>query len=121
MNIVRFVVVALLAASPALAVEPQIVEVKLDSFTITPARITVKANQPVTIKATNVATFIPHNLVIKAPEAGLDVRIEVRAGKTGQATFTPTQPGSYEMVCDKSPPIGKTHKERGMHGLLIVE
>ena len=121
MIVVRLLLVAILVVSPALATGQQVIELKLDSYTITPDRIVVKADQPVTIKATNNATFISHNLVIKAPEAGIDVHIEVRAGKTGEATFTPTRPGSYEMLCDKAPPIGKSHKEKGMHGLLIVE
>ena len=105
----------------ALAGEATTIEVKLDSYTFKPDKITVKAGQPVTLKVANEASFLPHNLVIKAPDAGIDVRIDVGAGKTGEATFTPTKAGSYPMVCDKAPPIGKSHKEKGMHGLLIVE
>lgn len=105
----------------AFAADPQVIEIKLNSYTITPDRITVKAGQPVTLKVKNEASFIPHNLIIKAPAAGVEVKVDVGAGKTGEASFTPTQPGSYEIICDKSPPIGKSHKAKGMHGLLIVE
>ncbi len=108
-------------AAPALATEPQVIEVKLDSYSFTPDRIVVKANQPVTLKVSNLATFIPHNIVIKAPEAGIDVKLDLRAGKSGEVSFTPTRAGSYEIICDKEPPIGKTHKEKGMHGMLVVE
>lgn len=118
------VMLATLCAS-ALAAEPQatpqVIEVKLDSYTIKPDKITVKAGQPVTLKVKNEASFIPHNLIIKAPQAGVEVKVDVGAGKSGEVSFTPTQPGSYEMICDKSPPIGKSHKAKGMHGLLIVE
>ncbi len=119
-NLVSFVVF-LLAAFPAVAAEPQVITVELDSYSIKPDTIKVKVGQPVTLKVTNVATFIPHNIVIKAPEAGLDVKVDVRGGKGGEATFTATKAGTYEMVCDKAPPIGKSHKEKGMHGKLIVE
>ena len=108
-----------LAAEPQAI--PQAIEVKLDSFTIKPDKITVKAGQPVTLKIKNEASFITHNLVIKAPQAGVEVKVDVSAGKSGEVSFTPTQPGSYEIICDKSPPIGKSHKEKGMHGLLVVE
>jgi uncharacterized cupredoxin-like copper-binding protein len=103
-----------------LAAEPQVVEIKLDSYTIKPDRITVKAGQPVTLKVANEATFIPHNLVIKSPDASFDVKLDLSAGKSGEVSFTPTKAGSYEMICDKAPPIGKSHKEKGMHGLLVV-
>jgi plastocyanin len=104
-----------------LAADPQVIEVKLDSYSITPDKIVVKIGQPVTLKVTNVATFIPHDLVIKAPDAGVDLKIDLRAGKSGEVSFTPTRTGSYEMFCDKEPPIGKSHRAKGMHGTLIVE
>jgi len=101
--------------------DARVIEVKADSYFFKPDTITVKAGEPVTLSVTNEATFLPHSLVIKAPQAGLDVTIEARAGNTASATFTPTTPGTYEIYCDKEPPFGKSHKERGMHGKLIVE
>lgn len=118
----RLILPALLFVTlPVLADDIQIIDVKLDSYRFTPDRIVVQANRPVTLRATNVASFIPHSLVIKAPEASIDVNVAVRAGKTGEATFTPTAPGTYEMLCDKAPPIGPSHREKGMHGVLVVE
>lgn len=110
-----------LIGANAVATDPQVIEIKLNSYTITPDRITVKTGQPVTLKVKNEADFIPHNLVIKAPAAGMEVKVDVSAGKTGELSFTPTQPGTYEIVCDKQPPIGKSHKEKGMYGVLVVE
>ena len=104
----------------AMAADPQVVEVRLESYAIKPDKITVKVGQPVTLKVTNEASFLPHNLIIKAPDAGIDVNVDLRGGKSGEASFTPTRAGSYEMVCDKAPPIGKSHKEKGMHGMLVV-
>ena len=107
--------------APALAAEPQVIEVKLESYAIKPDTITVKAGQPVTLRVKNEATFIPHNLIIKAPDAGIDVKLDLAAGKSGEVSFTPTKAGSYEMFCGKTPPIGKSHKQKGMHGMLVVE
>jgi plastocyanin len=111
----------LLVALPVLADNTQVVDIKLDSYSFTPDRIVVQVDRPVTLRATNIASFIPHSLVIKAPEAGIDVNIVVRAGKTAEASFTPTAPGAYEMICDKQPPIGPSHRDKGMHGVLVVE
>ncbi len=102
------------------AAEPQVIEVKLGSYYIQPEKITVKRDQPVTLNLTNEASLLPHNLVIKAPEAGIDIAVDVSAGKTASVSFTPTKPGSYEMICSKEPPFVKSHKEKGMHGVLEV-
>lgn len=116
----------LLAATlsvPALApaAGPRVIDVKLDSYSITPETITVKTGEPVTLKVTNAAGMVPHNLIIQAPEAGIDVNVDLSGGKSGSATFTPTKPGRYEMHCDKKLLFFKSHKEKGMHGTLIVE
>ena len=87
-RLVLSTLLTLILVNPVMAADPRVIEVSLDSYTITPDHIVVKVNQPVTLKVTNKATFIPHNLIIKAPEAGIDVKVEVRAGKSGEATFT---------------------------------
>jgi uncharacterized cupredoxin-like copper-binding protein len=109
-----------LSLSQALAAEPQVIEVTLGSYYIKPEKITVKRDQPVTLNLTNEASLLPHNLVIKAPEAGIDIAVDVSAGKTASVSFTPTKSGSYEMICSKEPPFVKSHKEKGMHGILEV-
>ena len=117
-------ILAAILAAVAIAVqaaEPQVINVKLDSFKITPNQITVKAGQPVTLKVKNEAWFISHDLVIKAPEAGIDIKVNLGGGDSGEATFTPTKPGTYKMYCDKKSPGGATHDEKGMHGTLVVE
>lgn len=103
------------------AAEPQVINVKLDSFKIIPNQITVKAGQPVTLKVKNDAWFISHDLVVKAPDAGIDIKVNLGGGDSGEATFTPTKPGTYKMYCDKKSPGGETHDDKGMHGTLVVE
>lgn len=105
---------------PAFAVEPQTLELKLGSYYIKPDRITVKLGQPAMLQLTNEATWVPHNLVIRAPEAGMDIQVDVSAGKTASVSFTPTRAGSHQILCSKEPPFGASHKEKGMHGILEV-
>lgn len=116
-----YVTLLFLPVTMVRAADSQVIEITAGSFEFKPDTITVRAGQPVTFNVKNGATFLPHNLIVKAPGAGIDIKIEVRPGKTASATFTPTTPGTYEMYCGKEPPFGKTHKERGMHGKLIVE
>jgi uncharacterized cupredoxin-like copper-binding protein len=105
----------------ALATEPRIVEIALNNYSIKPDMLILKAGEPVILKVKNEATFIPHNLVVKAAQAGIELKVVVAAGKIGEVRFTPTLPGSYELLCDTQPPIGKSHKEKGMHGMLVIE
>jgi uncharacterized cupredoxin-like copper-binding protein len=109
------------AALAATAAEPQTIEVRLGNFYIKPDRITAKAGQPVTLNLVNEEGFFPtHDLVIQAPEAGIDIKVDVPAGKRVSVSFTPTKPGSYEMYCSKQPPFLASHREKGMHGTLEV-
>jgi uncharacterized cupredoxin-like copper-binding protein len=108
---------ALVAAAFAVqAAAPQVINVTLDSYKIRPKEITVKVGQPVTFKIKNDAWFITHDLVIKAPDAGIDIKVNLHGGESGEATFTPTKAGTYKMYCDHD-----SHDEKGMHGQLIVE
>lgn len=102
------------------ASEPRVVEIRLGSYYIKPDKISVKASETVTLNITNEATLIPHNLVIEAPEADIHIKVDVSAGKSASVTLTPVKTGIYEMSCAKKPPFGKSHKEKGMHGILEV-
>lgn len=101
--------------------EPQVVSVELDSYGYTPKNIIVKVNRPVLLRARSKSRLLPHNLIVDAPEAGIDVDIDLKRGGKGEALFTPTKTGTYVMYCDKKPPVGRSHRERGMEGTLVVE
>ena len=111
---------AALLAAPAYAAETRIIDVELGSYFIKPEKISVKVGEPVTLKLTNSASVVPHDLKIVAPEAGIDIKVDVAAGKTASVSFTPTQAGTYEMVCDKKLLFFTSHKDKGMHGVLEV-
>jgi uncharacterized cupredoxin-like copper-binding protein len=100
--------------------EPRVIDIRLGSYYIKPDKISVRASETVTLNITNEATLIPHNLVIEAPEANIHIKVDVSAGKSASVTLTPAKTGIYEMSCAKKPPFGKSHKEKGMHGILEV-
>ena len=104
----------------AAEVAPQTIEVTLGSYYIKPEKIQVKAGVPVTLNIKNEASVVPHNLAISAPEAGIDVKADVGGGKQVSVTFTPSRSGTYEMVCTKKMPLMKSHKDKGMKGVVEV-
>jgi plastocyanin domain-containing protein len=84
-----------------------------------PYRVVVKVNVPVEFSVSREAGIVPHSLVIKAPEAGIavdeDLSTEIR-----KITFTPTAPGTYPIYCKNKLLFFKSHRERGMEGILEV-
>jgi len=84
-----------------------------------PNYIVVKVNKPVELKVKKAAGYIPHNLIAKAPEAGIDFNIDLK-GDSQTVKFTPKKTGKYPIYCDKSILWFKTHREKGMEGLIEV-
>lgn len=95
----------------------QRVSVILDSYSFRPSHVIVRAGKPVEVTLTSVTMLTPHNFIIDA----LAVQEEVGAGKTVVLTFTPTQPGTFPIYCDKRLWPLPSHREKGMEGTLEVE
>ena len=94
--------------------------VTLDSYSYTPNHLIVEAGKPVELTLTSVTTFTPHNFIIKDPAGSLSVEQEVSAGKTVTITFTPPQPGTFPIYCDKRLWPLPSHRDKGMEGKLEV-
>jgi heme/copper-type cytochrome/quinol oxidase subunit 2 len=94
--------------------------VTLDSYSYSPNHLIVEAGKPVELTLTSVTTIIPHNFIIKEPAGNLSVEQDVSAGKTVTITFTPTQPGTFPIYCDKRLWPLPSHRDKGMEGTLEV-
>ena len=94
--------------------------VTLDSYSYTPNHLIVEAGKPVELALTSVTTIIPHNFIIKDPAGRLSVEQDVSAGKTVTITFTPPQPGTFPIYCDKRLWPFPSHRDKGMEGKLEV-
>ena len=94
--------------------------VTLDSYSYTPNHLIVESGRPVELTLTSVTTIIPHNFVIKDPAGSISVEQDVSAGKTVTITFTPTQPGTFPIYCDKRLWPMPSHRDKGMEGQLEV-
>ena len=105
---------------PVAADGAQRATVTLDSYSYSPNHLIVEAGKPVELTLTSVTTFIPHNFIIKDPAGSLSVEQDVSAGKTVTMTFTPTQPGTFPIYCDKRLWPLPSHRDKGMEGKLEV-
>jgi heme/copper-type cytochrome/quinol oxidase subunit 2 len=93
----------------------------LDSYSYTPNHLVVEAGKPVELTLTSVTTITPHNFIIEDPLGSLSVKQDVGAGKTVTITFTPTQPGTFPIYCDKRLWPLPSHRDKGMEGKLEVK
>jgi plastocyanin domain-containing protein len=97
----------------------QRVEITGGSYYFDPNVIVVKVNVPVELKVKKAGGSTPHNIVLTAPEAGIDFS-ESLSTEPKVIKFTPTKVGTYPFACTKKFPFSKSHKDRGMHGVLEV-
>jgi len=109
-----------LTALNAAATPAQKIAVQLGDYRFMPDSITVKSGETVQLELTNTDTLTPHNFTLKADSAGLDVDVDVSAGKTEVVDITPRAPGTYAFYCNKKLLFFKSHREHGMEGTLVV-
>jgi plastocyanin len=98
----------------------QRVEILGGSYFFYPNHLVVKVNVPVEIRIRKEGGLFPHNFVLKAPEAGMDMEVDLSTdSKT--ISFTPTKAGQYPFYCDKKFLFLKSHREKGMNGIIEVQ
>lgn len=113
-------IVLSLCAAGAGAAEPRVIEISAGSYYFKPDKIQLRVGEPVTLKVRNEGSVVPHDLIVNAPEAGIDIHIAVSGGATASASFTPTKAGTYDMYCGKKMVLMKSHRDKGMAGTLEV-
>lgn len=89
------------------------------SYFFRPNYVIVKANVPVELTIKKDKTLTGHSFVLKAPEAGMDIKTKIET--TPQTIkFTPTKAGKYQFYCDEKFLFFPSHKSQGMVGTLEV-
>lgn len=97
----------------------QHVEIVGGEYYLDPNYVVVRVNTPVELKVKKTPGYVPHDFVINAPEAGIELKTAL-SDDWKTFTFTPTRAGKYEMFCDKKLLWFKSHKDRGMDGYIEV-
>jgi plastocyanin domain-containing protein len=133
MKQVLMVVLALLLASSVASAESskfiyrasigkdgvQRVDITAGSYFFKPGIIIVKVNVPVKLRVRKEPGIVPHDIVLHAPEAGIDFK-ESLGEEAKDIRFTPTRVGNYKFYCNKKLLFFPSHREEGMEGTLEV-
>jgi len=99
--------------------EVQRVEMVGGSYFYKPDHVIVKVNVPVALTIRKESGIVPHNFVLKAPEAGINLDLSLEDDPQ-TVRFTPTKTGSYPFYCDKKFLFFPSHRKEGMEGTLEV-
>ncbi len=97
----------------------QRVEIVAGAYFFSPDHIVVKANIPLELKVRKEPGIVPHNFVIKEPEAGFDMN-ESLSTEPKIIRVTPNKTGKYPFYCDKKFLFFESHRKKGMEGFLEV-
>ncbi|MFQ5329101.1 MAG: cupredoxin domain-containing protein [Thermodesulfobacteriota bacterium] len=97
----------------------QHVEILAESYLFKPDHIIVRINIPVELSVRKKGGITPHNIVIDAPESGIEIKKALAASPMA-LRFTPSKAGSYAYYCDKKLLFFKSHRAKGMEGVLEV-
>lgn len=97
----------------------QSIEIVGGNYYFKPNYIIVKKNIPIELSVRKEPGIIPHNIIVDAPEAGVYIKESI---STTQKTieFTLTKTGRYSFYCDKKLLFFKSHREKGMTGIIEV-
>lgn len=97
----------------------QRVKVLGGSYFFDPNQIIVKVNVPVELQVRKEAGIVPHDIAMKSPEAGMNFKESLET-EPKEIRFTPTRIGRYPFYCDKKLLFFKSHKKKGMAGIIEV-
>jgi uncharacterized cupredoxin-like copper-binding protein len=110
-----------------------VVRIELSEYAFSPAQVTLKAGRAVTLKVVNTgrathmlaSTYLgSQDLEIEGADMEVDAPngvkyVKLQPGKSAEIKFTPARKGTFDFSCDVKTG-GRTHRDRGMKGQLVV-
>ncbi|AFQ49075.1 quinol oxidase [Burkholderia cepacia] len=90
------------------------------SYFFRPKHVIVRAHVPVELTVSAEPGLVPHSFEIDAPQAGITVHTDLSTTPR-ILRFTPTEPGRFAYYCTHRLLLFRSHRERGMEGVLDVE
>ncbi len=97
----------------------QRVELTAGSYFYKPEHIVVRVGIPVEFSIRKEKGITPHTIEISEPVIGLDIN-EALGPEPVVVRFTPTRAGRYDYYCAKKLLFFKSHRAKGMKGVLEV-
>ena len=110
-----------------------VVRIELTEYAFSPAQVTLKAGRAVSLKVVNTgrathmfaSTYLSsQDLEIEGADMEVDAPngvkyVKLQPGKSAEIRFTPAKKGTFDFSCEVKTG-GRTHRDRGMKGQLVV-
>ncbi|WP_041971157.1 quinol oxidase [Geobacter sp. OR-1] len=88
-------------------------------YFLRPKHIIVKVNVPVELKVSKEPGWVPHNIAMDSPEAGMAFEVSL-SEEPKLVRFSATKTGTFPIYCSKKLLFFSSHREKGMEGRVEV-
>jgi len=97
----------------------QRIKILAGSYFFNPDYVIVKVSIPVELTISKEPGITPHSFVMKQPDAGIDIE-ESLSKEPKTIKFITNKVGKYPFYCSKKFLFLKSHRDRGMEGIIEV-
>ena len=97
----------------------QEIEIIGGDYFFKPQHITVKAGIPVVLRVKKEKGMVPHDITMSEKQAGIEIN-ESLSTEFKNIQFTPFQTGKFPFYCSGRFLFFKSHRDKGMEGVLEV-
>ena len=112
----------LLLCNPLYAVQDElrVIEIRLGDYRFTPGEIHIAADQPAVLQLINTDTITPHNFTLIASDDMAVIDVDLLGGESTEIKLKALPAGRYTFYCANKLPFMKSHRDRGMSGILVI-
>jgi cytochrome c oxidase subunit 2 len=86
--------IATIPSLRVLADTPRVIEIKAKKFEFSPSQLTLKKGETVTLR------LVSQDRVHGFFQRALGIDTDIDPAKANDVTVTPTEPGTYQVICD---------------------
>lgn len=97
-----------------------VIDLELGDYRFLPQEIQLSANQPAILRLVNTDTVTPHNFTMETGSDSPTVDVDLLGGESVEVKLPPLPAGRYTFYCSNKLLFMKSHREKGMEGILIV-
>ena len=97
-----------------------VIELELGDYRFSPREIQLSTNQSAILRLVNTDSVTPHNFIMETGNDSPIVEVDLLGGESVEVKLPPLPAGRYTFYCSNKLLFMKSHREKGMEGILIV-